>query len=127
MLEYRQMLSNPSIMNHIVRCQRSSNPEYVSRAVTVLCEGTVPSESMTSLIKAFEESNLSTHSTLSGDFEPSRRDGTCWSRSQSFPPSCEEKVNNMIARLKGTIDKTEVGWLVGQLGEKEFGETFGEI
>ncbi|XP_063585291.1 protein CIP2A homolog L-like [Penaeus indicus] len=108
MLEYRQMLSNPSTMSHIVRCQRSGNPEYVSRAVAVLCEGTVPSESMTSLIKAFEESNLSAHSALSADSEPSRRDGMCWSRSQAFPPSCEEKVNNMIARLKGTIDKIEL-------------------
>ncbi|XP_063602689.1 uncharacterized protein LOC134778745 isoform X2 [Penaeus indicus] len=108
MLEYRQMLSNPSTMGHIVRCQRSGNPEYVSRAVAVLCEGTVPSESMTSLIKAFEESNLSTHSALSADFEPSRQDGTYWSHTQSFPPSCEEKVDNMIARLKGTIDKIEL-------------------
>ncbi|ROT74062.1 putative protein CIP2A isoform X1 [Penaeus vannamei] len=108
MLEYRQMLSNPSTMSHIVRCQRSNNSEFVSRAVEVMCEGTVPSESMASLIKAVEESNLSTHSTLNSDFEPSRRDGTYWSHAQSFLPSYEEKVDSMIARLKGTVDKIEL-------------------
>nr|XP_027216013.1 centrosomal protein of 112 kDa-like [Penaeus vannamei] len=108
MHEYKQMLGNSSTMTHIVRCQRSSNPEYVSRAVTVLYEGTVPSESMTSIIKALEESNLATHCTLSTDFEPGRRDGTHWPCTQAFLPSFEEKVDNMIARLKGTVDKIEL-------------------
>lgn len=71
---------------------------------------------MASLIKAVEESNLSTHSTLNSDFEPSRRDGTYWSHAQSFLPSYEEKIDSMIARLKGTVDKIEVGWFVLRLG-----------
>lgn len=74
---------------------------------------------MTSIIKALEESNLATHCTLSTDFEPGRRDGTHWSCTQAFLPSFEEKVDNMIARLKGTVDKIEVGWLVLCLGENE--------
>ncbi|XP_045616111.1 protein CIP2A homolog [Procambarus clarkii] len=109
MLEYSQMLNNPLLMTHLVRCQRSNTPELVAKAVTIISEGTVPIESVGALIKALEEANASSNPSLNFDQSDSKtRLFGSWCHPQLFSPGCEENVEKMISRLRGTVDKMEL-------------------
>ncbi|XP_071518806.1 protein CIP2A-like isoform X2 [Panulirus ornatus] len=109
MLEYSQMLNNPPVMTHLVHCERSSTPEFVARAVAVISEGTVPSESMGPLVRAVEEANASSHPSMKMDvYEPKTKLFGVQCHLPLFSPGSEENVDNMIARLRGTVDKMEL-------------------
>ncbi|KAK8740988.1 hypothetical protein OTU49_002811 [Cherax quadricarinatus] len=109
MLEYSQMINNPVLMTHLVRCERSSIPDLVARAVTIVTEGTVPTESMGALIKATEEANASSQPSVNmdnGDHKERLFSSQC--HAQLFSAGCEENVDMMISRLRGTVDKMEL-------------------
>ncbi|XP_068239208.1 protein CIP2A-like [Palaemon carinicauda] len=103
-IEYEQMMSNPMTMKHLVRCERSNNPELIAKALTVLSKGNIPSASMQALVNAVEESNKSNI--------PNSLEQTLYARGERkvipFSPDLEVRIERMIERLTGTVEKLEL-------------------
>ncbi|XP_042232690.1 uncharacterized protein LOC121873291 isoform X2 [Homarus americanus] len=109
MLVYSEMINNAALMTYVVRCERSTVPDFVARAVIIISEGSVPNTSMGSLVKALEEANACTHPSLNLNLGgPNVRLPGSRSHPQLFSPGCEASVDSMIERLGGTVDKMEI-------------------
>lgn len=103
-IEYEQMMNNPMTMKHLVRCERSTNPDLIAKALTVLSKGTITSASMEALVNAVEESNKSSisHGLESALFTRGERNVI------PFSPDLEARIDKMIERLSGTVEKLEL-------------------
>ncbi|XP_064120822.1 uncharacterized protein LOC135225414 [Macrobrachium nipponense] len=103
-IEYEQMMNNPMTMKHLVRCERSSNSDLIAKALTVLSKGTIPSASMEALVSAVEESNKSSipHGLESALYNRGERNVI------PFSPDLEARIDKMIERLSGTVEKLEL-------------------
>lgn len=91
-------------MKHVVRCERSNNPDLIAKAVTVLSKGSIPTASMTAIVKAMLENNKS--SSISQDVELSSKNAC--RNAIGFSPDWEARVEKMIERLSGTVEKLEL-------------------
>ncbi|KAK8396027.1 hypothetical protein O3P69_005244 [Scylla paramamosain] len=104
--EYRKMMGLPVVMSHLMWGGQSGLTEYVTRAWSIISDGSLSKECLEALVAATEESPSGIDS-VSGS--PTRMlSSHSHMASAALPVDFEEKVETLIARLGGTVRKMEV-------------------
>lgn len=106
MAEYKKMMGMPAVMSHIMWAVHSGLAEYVTRALTLISNGSLSKECLDALVvAATEESPSKVNESLHGShtmlFGLQKHVST-------FSTDIEEKVDTIIDRLGGRIRNMEL-------------------
>ncbi|XP_076048716.1 protein CIP2A homolog [Oratosquilla oratoria] len=104
-LEYSQMINSKAVMEHIIRCDRSTKPEVVVRVATLLSEGTVPNESIHILIEAKQDANRLLE--LEATSQEKNSFGRSYLTHSPTNPETDERIEKIITTLRKSTEHGE--------------------